>query len=199
MQQHKTCTKCGIEKPMNIANFYVHPDCIGGFHAACRPCTNAQRNNWRRKHRLEINEERRQREAERERPKQIERERIRLERFPYRVTAGNLCAGVWVRSKKRGYQVAPELRCKAFVERWLRRQPECPCCRAAFQIGRKGTGKPEPTSPSLDRFDPRGGYTLANVELICWRCNNLKRDATAAELRRIADWMDGRTIFKEAA
>jgi hypothetical protein len=25
--------------------------------------------------------------------------------------------------------------------------------------------------------------------LICWRCNNLKRDATADELETIAQWM----------
>lgn len=45
-------------------------------------------------------------------------------------------------------------------------------------------------SPSIDKFDPSKGYTLDNVALICWRCNNIKRNYKADDLRRVANWMD---------
>jgi hypothetical protein len=42
----------------------------------------------------------------------------------------------------------------------------------------------------VDRINPALGYVPGNIAVISWRANNLKRDAAAAELRRIADWMD---------
>lgn len=37
-------------------------------------------------------------------------------------------------------------------------------------------------SPSLDRIDNSKGYVKGNVEVICWRANNLKSNATLEEL-----------------
>lgn len=65
----------------------------------------------------------------------------------------------------------------------------CPCCdRRIFVDGTKTRAADH--SPSIDRMNSALGYIKGNVEIICWRCNNLKSDATAAELRAIADWMD---------
>ena len=50
-------------------------------------------------------------------------------------------------------------------------------------------GKPNNASPSIDRFSPTDGYVLGNVHVICWRCNNLKRDVTSDELLMVASWM----------
>lgn len=74
---------------------------------------------------------------------------------------------------------------------WLIRQPKCECCRQTFQLVPNGSIKSD-ASPSVDRLVPVRGYVLENVALLCWRCNNLKRDASAAELRRVADWLDSR-------
>lgn len=67
----------------------------------------------------------------------------------------------------------------------------CPCCdrTMAPRTGESAHG-PVDESPSLDRLDASVGYVPGNVTVICWRCNNVKRDATSAELRRVADWMD---------
>lgn len=54
----------------------------------------------------------------------------------------------------------------------------------------KGSVAGGPNSPSIDRLDPSKGYTPDNTRVISWRANDLKRDASAHELRRIADWMD---------
>jgi hypothetical protein len=46
------------------------------------------------------------------------------------------------------------------------------------------------TSPSLDRLIPEFGYIPGNVAWICMRCNTIKSDASALEIRRVADWID---------
>lgn len=62
----------------------------------------------------------------------------------------------------------------------------CPCC--GFEIDyRSGNRK---RSPSLDRRDNSKGYTLDNVFVICSRCNSLKKDSTAEELRAIIRYME---------
>jgi hypothetical protein len=67
----------------------------------------------------------------------------------------------------------------------------CPCCATKMEM-RSGpaVNGPLPNSPSLDRLDATQGYVPGNVAVICWRCNNLKRDATADELRTILTWME---------
>jgi hypothetical protein len=46
-----------------------------------------------------------------------------------------------------------------------------------------------PWSPSLDRINPKGGYLKGNVAVICRRANQIKSDATRAEILRVARWL----------
>ena len=68
---------------------------------------------------------------------------------------------------------------------------DCPICGISFVY------KPQVNSPSrraaatLDRIIPHLGYVAGNVAIICYRCNTIKQDATAQEIRRVADWLDG--------
>lgn len=45
---------------------------------------------------------------------------------------------------------------------------------------------------ALDQLEPGGGYTKNNTSVISMRANQIKNDGTAAEHRRIADWIDSR-------
>lgn len=42
-----------------------------------------------------------------------------------------------------------------------------------------------PNNPSLDRLDPKKGYTKDNVWIVSWRANALKHNATLAELETL--------------
>ena len=53
-------------------------------------------------------------------------------------------------------------------------------------------------SPSLDRIEATKGYVPGNVWVISWRANDIKNDATPAELRRVADAIEVR-LGKKAA
>jgi hypothetical protein len=44
-------------------------------------------------------------------------------------------------------------------------------------------------SPSLDRFNPNGGYTVENVRVISWKANRLKSNATLIELEAVVKYM----------
>jgi hypothetical protein len=63
----------------------------------------------------------------------------------------------------------------------------CPVLGIPLVIGRKNS----PNSPSVDRFDNSKGYVKGNVRVISHRANMLKRDATLAEIERLAAYMRG--------
>lgn len=73
----------------------------------------------------------------------------------------------------------------------------CPCCSQKM-MPRTGAAKqgPTPQSPSIDRLDSAYGYVPGNVAVICWRCNELKRNATPDELRKILMWIEGHEMAK---
>lgn len=56
-----------------------------------------------------------------------------------------------------------------------------------------------PDSPSLDRIRNEVGYVPGNVWVISRRANTIKSDATPAELRAVADAIEGVREFPEAA
>lgn len=67
----------------------------------------------------------------------------------------------------------------------------CPALGVRILVGR-GVGNPN--APSIDRIRPDGGYVKGNICVISLRANAIKRDATAAELRLIADYIDAKTF-----
>jgi hypothetical protein len=94
--------------------------------------------------------------------------------------------GARARAKKRGIPFDDEIR-----EVLTNPAPTvCECCNRPFDYTHRN--KNRGASPSIDKINNRLGYVVGNVAIICWRCNNLKRDATAQELRMVADWMDSK-------
>jgi len=59
--------------------------------------------------------------------------------------------------------------------------PECcPVLGIKLSVGDKSR---HDGSPTLDRIDNSKGYVKGNVEVISWRANHLKSDATTEEIR----------------
>lgn len=61
----------------------------------------------------------------------------------------------------------------------------CPVLGITLQIGTDNRD----TSPSLDRLDPAKGYVKGNINVISYRANTLKNNATSEELLKVVKWM----------
>jgi len=66
----------------------------------------------------------------------------------------------------------------------------CPILNIKLGWGRRTKGIAEFDSPSLDRINPKLGYTKGNVAWISNKANMIKNDAQPEELRAVANWME---------
>jgi hypothetical protein len=57
----------------------------------------------------------------------------------------------------------------------------------------------DPANPSLDRLVPELGYVPGNVQVVSYRANTLKNNATPGELLAIANWVLAHTLMRAAA
>jgi hypothetical protein len=92
----------------------------------------------------------------------------------------NRLTALFAKARLRGHPY--ELR----VKYALRANPptHCSCCRKLLDYS-VGRGMNKDDSPSLDRWDNTKGYLLDNVRIICYRCNELKRDGTLEEFKNL--------------
>lgn len=174
----KACSRCGVSKPRDEFNFLRIARSVDGLSYHCRSCHQGYRRKWRASD-----------SARSSRASNDANERRRVE--PLHEAARSLVRGISERIRLKGYEFHPQLLQWAFIRDWLRSQPQCECCGTKFDMGPKDGVRTDDT-PSVDRFDNDKGYTLDNAALICWRCNNLKRNYSEQDLRRVADWMEKR-------
>lgn len=98
-----------------------------------------------------------------------------------------LVNGAERRAKQRGVAFDPEL-----LTILVANPPvNCLCCGVVLDYrARRGLKHGQRhRSPSLDRLDNDGGYTIANTRTICMRCNEIKGIATVADLLMVIDYM----------
>ena len=63
---------------------------------------------------------------------------------------------------------------------------KCPGFGTELKFGNAGF---RDHSPSIDKIDHTKGYTLDNVQILSWRANRLKVDATVQELELLLNYM----------
>ena len=63
----------------------------------------------------------------------------------------------------------------------------CPVLGIKIEVGRGGRA---PGSPSVDRIDNAQGYVKGNIQVISWRANDIKGDATPGELRAVLAYVE---------
>jgi len=67
-------------------------------------------------------------------------------------------------------------------------------CPVLGMLLRHGLKDGRNNSPSLDRLDPKKGYTRSNVRVISYRANTIKTNASLDELERVAAWLRRETV-----
>ena len=63
----------------------------------------------------------------------------------------------------------------------------CPVLGIPLMMGKGIKSGPTHNSPSIDRIDPKKGYTPDNIRVISWRANSLKSDGTLKELQVLVE------------
>lgn len=94
--------------------------------------------------------------------------------------------GTFHHAKERAAQAGLPFDREAVRELLLNPPTHCPVFGWQFKPG----GKRSDDSPSIDRIKPHLGYVRGNIALISFKANRIKTDATAAEVRAVADWLD---------
>lgn len=188
----RTCTSCHATHAASLEFFKPQKNCRFGLTSWCRSCLNAYSRKWKAQNAQRLSVINRQLYATRtgEKIRESARERERL--YPIRANAQRLSASVRDRCKERGLTVPSYCNTQFFIE-WLSKQPSCECCGVAFDI-HPAPGVKRDNCASVDQFIPGKGYDRSNVSLICWRCNNIKRNYTAEDLRRVAAWIERKRI-----
>ena len=65
----------------------------------------------------------------------------------------------------------------------------CPVLGVHLAPSEAGAGRND-NAPSVDRIQPDLGYVPGNVVVISWRANRLKWEGSAAEFRKLAEWLE---------
>lgn len=197
----KECQTCRVE-------LVVGDNCSEASYrrrySYCKPCTNAQAAKWRAANRdkqREIDKAWRSRNLEQSREKSRRWNKDNPER-----RAANQKAYV-----ERNADGVKQMR-----KEWSRKNPEkillsaakarakikgltfdlaisdiiipevCPIFKTEFWMGQ---GRSD-NSPSLDRINPNLGYVRGNVQVISWRANRLKSNATREDIRMLHEWFE---------
>lgn len=156
-QRLKKCQECKEIKPLDEFNkLYKNSE---RYVPYCRPCY--------KKRRLE---------SDTIQKRKIRSEKRRKERRDKPIHSLFLDARRRAKKKKLPFNLNEET---------LSIPEKCPVL--GITLGRNGDNKfPLPNSPSLDKVIPTLGYIDGNVNVISFRANDVKKDATAEEHERIA-------------
>lgn len=96
---------------------------------------------------------------------------------------------LWLNARKRSKLTGTEFRITiADVEAVWPKNDRCPILGMRLKVNK---GKLASDSASLDRIDPKKGYTPSNIAVISYRANRIKQAEDDPNVfRAIANWMD---------
>lgn len=176
----KLCSKCHSMKPLE--SFYFTKNGNGRRKAACKQCHSAET-----RARYAENPYPRLEYAKRARKDPSVRRKINDRRNSLR--RKNPSLELWrlakIRARQKGLLFNLEV---ADVK-----VPDvCPVLGIALEWGcdRRQLDK----SPTVDRISPKLGYTKGNVQVISWRANRIKSDATESELAAILAYVKAHAV-----
>ncbi len=163
----KLCRGCETEK--EEVEFHQNAD-------RCKACRKEYHKAWYQK-----NRERNLAQSKKWQKEHPESCRERTKRWRDKDPRRKLLSDARGRAKRKGIEFSIKVEDIVIPER-------CPVFGLPFQVG-EGAGGHTPMSPSLDRVDSSRGYVPGNVQVISYRANTIKNDATLEELESICSYM----------
>lgn len=148
-------------------------------HAKNREQANADRREWHAENRDESNSRRRQYRVDHLEDEKSTQRKWRARTREQRA-ATSLVSGAKYRAVKKNLPF--DLTKEWVLSRWT---GHCELSGLPFSVRYDSPG-PKFYSPSIDRIDPKLGYTQANCRVVLWAVNSLKHDGTDADMYRVA-------------
>lgn len=188
MDTVRKCNKCNKTKELNC--FPKDKKCTLGHVSTCKECRNEYGREWKRNspsHKLKRREHQEKYKAI-AKEKAIARKKALKKNNPQWLRCTIMRSGMVERSKKGNLPFDKDVLTNDFLNDRLNKNPNCECCGKNLDMSFKSNG-PNNDSPSIDKITPILGYVVSNISILCWRCNNLKRDANSSELLTIANWL----------
>lgn len=199
----KTCNGCGRVLPATRKFFYPRFRTGGRLSHRCRSCQLADAAaRWKnmtpsqRQHRYAVT----RRYVHTPKGREVERKSLRdwINRKrasnPDWLRARNAAASLRDRSRRGLVSVDAFFRDFRNLYPMFKGAITCPCCGRKLDHHQSGRGGVwTDSTPTIDRTHPGLGYKVGNVQVICWRCNEVKRDATLQELEMLVRWL--RTVW----
>ena len=166
----RKCNKCGKIRPIKDFQLFNVKGCK--YYTNCRYC-------FRKEARIKYKEN-----IDKMRAKNRAKERRRRERRPIHV---------WFLSIKNRARTKG-LEFNLTEEEDFKVPNYCPVLKVPLFFSPRHHGRnmfPHPNTPSMDRIDNTKGYIKGNVVITCFRANQVKGDATLAELEALAAFYRG--------
>lgn len=178
----KTCKTCS--KTKDHSDFYKHPKTRDRLQQSCKSCSHFKRSAYGRtpSGKAVI-------AAACKRPLRIAASlrRQRESRSSVLVRAAHMLSNAKSSAKRAG--VAFDLTLDFLVEKLT--PMKCEATRLPFDWSKSQLGRVNPRTPSMDRVDEKGGYTMNNVRVVCWQYNLARNTYGDAMLMEMAVAMVG--------
>ena len=173
---NKICRTCNLEK--SIEDFYLHSSYRDGKHHSCKSCVKAY--NCVRYATNEQYKEKRKERAKNLNSKQIQ-ERLDRSRKFYSSCRGRALSLIKSASKNAKKKKLTFDLTFDFIHSKLI-SGVCDVTGLPFDFSKPSSTIKNPYSPSLDRIDPKQGYTIDNVRVVLWQFNAMKGEISDKEL-----------------
>lgn len=159
----RTCTKCNVTK--ELLEFDTSKRAKDGRYSICKLCKRAAHKQWVKANPNKV----RQSEINRNVRRRLNVKREMFDRVKRRCGRTKVEFSISIEDI-----IIPEY---------------CPALGLKLKVSDKGV--PSRNSPSLDRIDSTKGYVPGNVQVISYKANTMKNDATEKELMLFAKWILG--------
>lgn len=179
----KECKCCCVSKSLEL--FYKAPQCLNGVRPECIECSKKRRAPYRAREDVRArNKAYHARKDVRDRANERRRSKKGKENYWRRAHASPSFALSFAlyRALKRCPTKNPISHSELMV--MFREQDGC-CALTGFEMTWQRGGL-KPNSMTMDKIDPKGGYTKDNIRLICHAVNMFRGRMTDAEMLNMA-------------
>jgi len=184
----KKCVKCKVKQP--LTQFAKNKTYTSGYNSTCKSCIASyyQKNKIKLAKQKKAYYDKNPQQLIDNNARNLAKRRTKPHYYRAIAMQNNLKYKI-----KKGVFVDSHFRNTRWLESKLKTVTYCPACGVKFVFSdrRKKGDFHIPNAPSLDRFNPKLGYTLENVKIICYSCNIAKGVITDGnQLIKLGKWIN---------